>query len=203
MKDPSQAEQFLPGNGKTQWCWDASLAEHTFSSSVLLSIYLFIFCIPGFVCDCCGFFPLVCLFKAVEQSELTLSYLGLEWDCRQEHAQPGIAYIRNTPLKIPCCHFLCFPPCLRSFRVCPCRGDRKRNAWRSMLSSYEVPFSTQSNVVYWKVSCIFWTEVSLLDVLESADMQRLNLQLQEFWCNLTSTSLFSRKWLLHPCVWSI
>lgn len=94
-----------------------------------------IFCTLGFVCGCCGFFFLVCLFKVVEQSALTLSYLGLEQDCRQEHAQPRIAYIRNTPLRRPCCHFLCFLPCLSSFQVWPCRGDRKRNAWSSMLSS--------------------------------------------------------------------
>lgn len=97
-----------------------------------------IFCTLGFVCShCClfCFFFLVCLFKVVEQSELTLGYLGLEQDCRQEHAQPRITYISNTPLRCPCCNFLCFLPCLCSFQVWPCWGERKRNAWRSILSS--------------------------------------------------------------------
>lgn len=42
MEDPSQTEQFLPGNGKTQWCWYTSRAEHTFSNNVLFSICLYI-----------------------------------------------------------------------------------------------------------------------------------------------------------------
>lgn len=149
-----------------------------YSSSASLYFVHWAFCAVGFfVCFVFWLFIflLVCLFNIVEQSKLTLNYLGLKQDCRQGQTQPRIAYTRDSPFRnLSVLILFSFSLFFALFRFDHAKVILwKRNAWKSMLSSCYVPFSTKSNVMYSKVRYIFCTKISLLDIVEIVELQRL------------------------------
>lgn len=198
VKDLSQAEQWLPGNGRAQWCWEASWAEHIFSNNVLFSIFLLIFCTWAFF-----FFNVVCvLFFVFSLIAYLKSYNNQSWHWVIWNWNRTVGNNVQSPVWLaleilylsPCCHLLCLLPCLCFFQVWPCQCERERNVWGNMVIFYKVPFSTQSNVMYSKVSYIFWTDIILWDILE---VWKGWIFSQKNCGVISPPPVFSR---LHPCV---